>query len=146
MKFSRSATQSRTLMVVTEGHIEYNVLEGEGALSHQQLLLKLAPGGLPDSLLPGWPRLGPNAADWTPPLAGLGTASLGHDEGGFDKGPGTGSRRAVHRLKGCLQEGHQNKLKYCRLAECKTLQADHSSDWSISSRGKCLPISDQSHS
>ena len=87
----------------------YSVLQGEGALLHQKLLLKLAPGGLPGSLLPGWPRLCPDAADWTPPLACLGTASLGHG-GRSGNGLGTGCRGAVHRLKGCLQDGTTTAL------------------------------------
>ena len=97
-------------------------------LLHQQLLLKLAPGGLPGSLLPGWARLCPDAADWTPPLACLGTASLGQDGGRSGNGLGTGCSGAVHRLKGCLQDGHHNSLEHCRLAECMTLQADRAGE------------------
>lgn len=79
------------------------LIQGEGVLlSHEQLLLKLAPGGLPDSLLPGGPRLCQDAADRTPPLASLGTASLRHDGGWLLRRPGTGFKGAFHRLKSCL--------------------------------------------
>lgn len=112
------------------------LIQGEGVLlSHEQLLLKLAPGGLPDSLLPGGPRLCQDAADRTPPLASLGTASLRHDGGWLLRRPGTGFKGAFHRLKSCLQDGQHNKLK--------VLQADRVQDLckqtapaSISSRRK----------